>query len=397
MKKSEYFIGRYKKSHLSVLIRNQSRFLDELMQKYLRAICRQFPVDDRCIDNLLKIEDFEIKPIDIGTTGRAGNLIADYDKATMTFRYKMEMYPNIDTAFLKNEFPEGLTGEDLNKYKREVLRHIVIFLHELTHAMNFVEFFRLDEERDDLVRSNAEEAYKIDGTYYIAHGGLITDRQIVRANKVEQGTNLNKNYIYEAMTEFIAHNALLDREFSDIQYFYMDDGITNPFKIDWSYAPFVDIAFALNYLFNNAFSIAYFTGDTKISGFDKSCLEVDITNISVPIRMIVKNIKSEDFDPAPYIKTLVVGIKEFLSYIQETIKREDVKSHLNEERIENLNQEIKNIYNHNDYLKFIVEDLTFQMDKENIEKLRGIFESEFKNIKPIVISSEDVLNLNKID
>lgn len=395
MKRSEYFLGKYMNSHLRELIKNQSDFLDEIVQKYLKAVCRQFPVDDRCIDNLLRIEDFKIEPIGIGENGRAGVLVEDFDEKYLALKYELKLFPNIDTAFLKNEIPEGLTGEDLNNYKYQVIRHIVIFLHELTHAMNFVEFLKYDEEK--YANLTKEDTSKENYTYYIAHGGLITNRRVISANTVENALNINKNYIYEALTEFIAHNVLLDDGFSDIQYFYIDNKKIDPYDVSWTYSPFVNIVFVLKYLFNEAFSMAYFTGDTKISGFDKSCLEVDITNISVPIRMIVKNIKSEYFDPAPYIKTLVVGIKEFLSYIQETIKREDVKSHLNEERIEDLNQEIKNICNHNDYLKFIVEDLTFQIDKENIEKLRGIFESEFKNIKPIVISSEDVLNLNKID
>ena len=49
MKRSEYFLGKYMNSHLRELIKNQSDFLDEIVQKYLKAVCRQFPVDDRCI------------------------------------------------------------------------------------------------------------------------------------------------------------------------------------------------------------------------------------------------------------------------------------------------------------------------------------------------------------
>ena len=46
--------------------------------------------------------------------------------------------------------------------------------------------------------------------------------------------NLNKNYIYEALTEFIAHNVLLDDEFSDIQYCYNDNEKIDPYNVGWS-------------------------------------------------------------------------------------------------------------------------------------------------------------------
>ena len=279
MKRSEYFLEKYMNSHLRELIKNQSDFLDEIVQKYLKAVCRQFPVDDRCIDNLLRIEDFKIEPIGIGENGRAGVLVEDFDEKYLALKYELKLFPNIDTAFLKNEIPEGLTGEDLNNYKYQVMRHIVIFLHELTHAMNFVEFLKYDEEKKTYTNLTKEDTNKENYTYYIAHGGLITDKKIIQQNKITHAVNLNKNYIYEALTEFIAHNVLLDDEFTDIQYFYIDNKKIDPYNVGWSYSPFVNIVFVLNYLFNEAFSMAYFTGETKISGFDKSCLNIYITNI----------------------------------------------------------------------------------------------------------------------
>lgn len=389
MKRSEYFLGKYMNSHLRELIKNQSDFLDEIVQKYLKAVCRQFPVDVRCIDNLLRIEDFKIEPIGIGENGRAGVLVEDFDEKYLALKYELKLFPNIDTAFLKNEIPEGLTGEDLNNYKYQVIRHIVIFLHELTHAMNFVEFLKYDEEK--YTNLTKEDTSKENYTYYIAHGGLITNRRVISANTVENALNINKNYIYEALTEFIAHNVLLDDGFSDIQYFYIDNKKIDPYDVSWTYSPFVNIVFVLKYLFNEAFSMAYFTGETKISGFDKSCLNIYITNISEPISMIIKNYAADNFDMQQNVETLVKGIKEFLSFIEKSLEREDVKKYLDDYKIDCLNEEIKNVCNYNCYLKFIIEDSN--IDEKSIDKLKNILEGEFKNLEPLNVFN-DVINLD---
>lgn len=391
MKKSEYFLGKYMNSHLRELIKNQSDFLDEIVQKYLKAVCRQFPVDDRCIDNLLRIEDFKIEPIGIGENGRAGVLVEDFDEKNLVLKYELKLFPNIDTAFLKNEIPEGLAGEDLKNYKYEVMRHIVIFLHELTHAMNFVEFLKYDEEKETYTNLTKEDTSKENYTYYIAHGGLITNRRVISANTVENALNINKNYIYEALTEFIAHNVLLDDGFSDIQYFYIDNKKIDPYHVNWTYSPFVNIVFVLKYLFNEAFSMAYFTGETKISGFDKSCLNIYITNISEPISMIIKNYAADNFDMQQNVETLVKGIKEFLSFIEKSLEREDVKKYLDDYKIDCLNEEIKNVCNYNCYLKFIIEDSN--IDEKSIDKLKNILEGEFKNLEPLNVFN-DVINLD---
>lgn len=389
MKRSEYFLGKYMNSHLRELIKNQSDFLDEIVQKYLKAVCRQFPVDDRCIDNLLRIEDFKIEPIGIGENGRAGVLVEDFDEKYLALKYELKLFPNIDTAFLKNEIPEGLAGEDLKNYKYQVIRHIVIFLHELTHAMNFVEFLKYDEEK--YTNLTKEDTSKENYTYYIAHGGLITNRRVISANTVENALNINKNYIYEALTEFIAHNVLLDDGFSDIQYFYIDNKKIDPYDVSWTYSPFVNIVFVLKYLFNEAFSMAYFTGETKISGFDKSCLNIYITNVSEPISMIIKNYAADNFDMQQNVETLVKGIKEFLSFIEKSLEREDVKKYLDDYKIDCLNEEIKNVCNYNCYLKFIIEDSN--IDEKSIDKLKNILEGEFKNLEPLNVFN-DVINLD---
>ncbi len=389
MKRSEYFLGKYMNSHLRELIKNQSDFLDEIVQKYLKAVCRQFPVDDRCIDNLLRIKNFKIEPIGVGENGRAGVLVEDFDEKYLALKYELKLFPNIDTAFLKNEIPEGLTGEDLNNYKYQVIRHIVIFLHELTHAMNFVEFLKYDEEK--YTNLTKEDTSKENYTYYIAHGGLITNRRVISANTVENALNINKNYIYEALTEFIAHNVLLDDGFSDIQYFYIDNKKIDPYDVSWTYSPFVNIVFVLKYLFNEAFSMAYFTGETKISGFDKSCLNIYITNISEPISMIIKNYAADNFDMQQNVETLVKGIKEFLSFIEKSLEREDVKRYLDDYKINCLNEEIKNVCNYNCYLKFIIEDSN--IDEKSIDKLKNILEGEFKNLEPLNVFN-DVINLD---
>ena len=391
MKRSEYFLEKYMNSHLRELIKNQSDFLDEIVQKYLKVVCRQFPVDVRCIDNLLRIEDFKIEPIGIGENGRAGVLVEDFDEKYLALKYELKLFPNIDTAFLKNEIPEGLTGEDLNNYKYQVIRHIVIFLHELTHAMNFVEFLKYDEEKETYTNLTKEDTSKENYTYYIAHGGLITNRRVVSTNTVENALNVNKNYIYEALTEFIAHNVLLDDGFSDIQYFYIDNKKIDPYDISWTYSPFVNIVFVLRYLFNEAFSMAYFTGETKISGFDKSCLNIYITNISEPISMIIKNYAADNFDMQQNVETLVKGIKEFLSFIEKSLEREDVKRYLDDYKIDCLNEEIKNVCNYNCYLKFIIEDSN--IDEKSIDKLKNILEGEFKNLEPLNVFN-DVINLD---
>ncbi len=391
MKISEYFLGKYMNSHLRELIKNQSDFLDEIVQKYLKAVCRQFPVDDRCIDNLLRIEDFKIEPIGIGENGRAGVLVEDFDEKYLALKYELKLFPNIDTAFLKNEIPEGLTGKDLADYKYQVMRHIVIFLHELTHAMNFVEFLKYDEEKETYTNLTKEDTSKENYTYYIAHGGLITNRRVVSANTVENALNINKNYIYEALTEIIAHNVLLDDGFSDIQYFYIDNKKIDPYNVSWTYSPFVNIVFVLKYLFNEAFSMAYFTGETKISGFDKSCLNIYITNISEPISMIIKNYAADNFDMQQNVETLVNGIKEFLSFIEKSLEREDVKRYLDDYKIDCLNEEIKNVCNYNCYLKFIIEDSN--IDEKSIDKLKNILEREFKNLEPLNVFN-DVINLD---
>lgn len=391
MKRSEYFLGKYMNSHLRELIKNQSDFLDEIVQKYLKAVCRQFPVDDRCIDNLLRIEDFKIEPIGIGENGRAGVLVEDFDEKNLVLKYELKLFPNIDTAFLKNEIPEGLAGEDLKNYKYEVMRHIVIFLHELTHAMNFVEFLKYDEEKETYTNLTKEDTSKENYTYYIAHGGLITNRRVISANTVENALNINKNYIYEALTEFIAHNVLLDDGFSDIQYFYIDNKKIDPYHVNWTYSPFVNIVFVLKYLFNEAFSMAYFTGETKISGFDKSCLNIYITNVSEPISMIIKNYAADNFDMQQNVETLVNGIKEFLSFIEKSLEREDVKRYLDDYKINCLNEEIKNVCNYNCYLKFIIEDSN--IDEKSIDMLKNILEREFKNLEPLNVFN-DVINLD---
>ena len=391
MKRSEYFLGKYMNSHLRELIKNQSDFLDEIVQKYLKAVCRQFPVDDRCIDNLLRIKNFKIEPIGVGENGRAGVLVEDFDEKNLVLKYELKLFPNIDTAFLKNEIPEGLAGEDLKNYKYEVMRHIVIFLHELTHAMNFVEFLKYDEEKETYTNLTKEDTSKENYTYYIAHGGLISNRIVVSANIVENALNINKNYIYEALTEFIAHNVLLDDGFSDIQYFYIDNKKIDPYDVSWTYSPFVNIVFVLKYLFNEAFSMAYFTGETKISGFDKSCLNIYITNVSEPISMIIKNYAADNFDMQQNVETLVKGIKEFLSFIEKSLEREDVKRYLDDYKIDCLNEEIKNVCNYNCYLKFIIEDSN--IDEKSIDKLKNILEGEFKNLEPLNVFN-DVINLD---
>ena len=391
MKRSEYFLEKYMNSHLRELIKNQSDFLDEIVQKYLKVVCRRFPVDNRCIDNLLKIEDFKIEPIGINSKGKAGALIEDFQEKTCTLKYNMKMFPNIDLAFLKNEIPEGLTGKDLADYKYQVIRHIIIFLHELTHALNFVVFLKYDETVQNFRELTLEDINKDNYTFYIAHGGLITDKKIIQQNEITRAVNLNKNYIYEALTEFIAHNVLLDDEFSDIQYFYNDNEKIDPYNVGWSYSPFVNIVFVLNYLFNEAFSMAYFTGETKISGFDKSCLNIYITNISKPINMIINNYAAHNFDMQHNVEILVKGIKEFLSFIEESFEREDVKRYLDDYKIDCLNGEIKNVCDYNCYLKFVIEDSN--IDEKSIDKLKNILEREFKNLEPLNVS-KDVINLD---
>ena len=391
MKRSEYFLEKYMNSHLRELIKNQSDFLDEIVQKYLKVVCRRFPVDDSCIDNLLKIENFKIEPIGVGEKGRAGVLVEDFDEKNLALKYELKLFPNIDTAFLKNEIPEGLTGEDLNNYKYQVMRHIVIFLHELTHAMNFVEFLKYDEEKKTYTNLTKEDTNKENYTYYIAHGGLITDKKIIQQNKITHAVNLNKNYIYEALTEFIAHNVLLDDEFTDIQYFYIDNKKIDSYHVNWTYSPFVNIVFVLKYLFNEAFSMAYFTGETKISGFDKSCLNIYITNISKPINMIINNYAAHNFDMQHNVEILVKGIKEFLSFIEESFEREDVKRYLDDYKIDCLNGKIKNVCDYNCYLKFVIEDS--KKEEKSIDKLKNILEREFKNLEPLNVS-KDVINLD---
>ena len=396
MKRSEYFLEKYMNSHLRELIKNQSDFLDEIVQKYLKVVCRRFPVDDSCIDNLLKIENFKIEPIGVGEKGRAGVLVEDFDEKNLALKYELKLFPNIDTAFLKNEIPEGLTGEDLNNYKYQVMRHIVIFLHELTHAMNFVEFLKYDEEKKTYTNLTKEDTNKENYTYYIAHGGLITDKKIIQQNKITHAVNLNKNYIYEALTEFIAHNVLLDDEFTDIQYFYIDNKKIDPYNVGWSYSPFVNIVFVLNYLFNEAFSMAYFTGETKISGFDNSCLNFNIIDISVPLKSIVEYFndnKKNDFILNDCVHTLVNGIKKFLDFAEETLERKDVRKHLNDFKIDSLHEEIKNVCNFYCYLRFIAEDTHSEIDKEDIERLKNILESEFSNIDTRNLT-EHIDNLN---
>lgn len=189
----------------------------------------------------------------------------------------------------------------------------------------------------------------------------------------------------------IAHNVLLDDGFSDIQYFYIDNKKIDPYHVNWTYSPFVNIVFVLKYLFNEAFSMAYFTGETKISGFDKSCLNIYITNVSEPISMIIKNYAADNFDMQQNVETLVKGIKEFLSFIEKSLEREDVKKYLDDYKIDCLNEEIKNVCNYNCYLKFIIEDSN--IDEKSIDKLKNILEGEFKNLEPLNVS-KDVISLD---
>lgn len=269
-------------------------------------------------------------------------------------------------------------------------------MHELTHALNFVEFLKYDETVQNFRELTLEDINKDNYTFYIAHGGLITDKKIIQQNEITRAVNLNKNYIYEALTEFIAHNVLLDDEFSDIQYFYNDNEKIDPYNVGWSYSPFVNIVFVLNYLFNEAFSMAYFTGETKISGFDNSCLNFNITDISVPLKSIVEYFndnKKNDFILNDCVHTLVNGIKKFLDFAEETLERKDVRKHLNDFKIDSLHEEIKNVCNFYCYLRFIAEDTHSEIDKEDIERLKNILESEFSNIDTRNLT-EHIDNLN---
>ena len=179
MKKVELFLEKYNNSALRDKIKNVSGFLDEIVQKYIKVLCRRFPVDKGCIDNLLLIKDFSVEPIGMGELGHAGMLIDDLDVKKFTLHYELKLLPNIDTAFLKNEIPSNLTGNEVDNYKREAARNIVVFLHELTHVMSYLEFLKYDEEKKDYVTLTKEDVAKEDYTYYKAYGGLITNRNEV--------------------------------------------------------------------------------------------------------------------------------------------------------------------------------------------------------------------------
>ena len=391
MKKVELFLEKYNNSALRDKIKNVSGFLDEIVQKYIKVLCRRFPVDKGCIDNLLLIKDFSVEPIGIGELGHAGMLIDDLDVKKFKLHYELKLLPNIDTAFLKNEIPSNLTESKVDNYKREAARNIVVFLHELTHAMSYLEFLKYDEEKKDYVALTKEDVAKEDYIYYKAYGGLITNRNEVHGKKVIQALNISKDWLYEAMTEFIAHNVLLDKEFQDLQYFHLSTGEIKPYNIPWSYGPFVNIIFALNSLYNNAFSVAYFTGDTKGAGFDKDCLNVDIVDISVPLNEIIhyfNDDKREEINLKECVHELVNGIKKFLKFIEKTLERENVKANLNDFRIKSLNNEIQNICRCNDYVNFVLEKC--KINEKNFKELKQIFETKFKNLEPITIEKSNL-------
>ena len=391
MKKVELFLEKYNNSKLREKIKNVSEFLDVLVQKYIIAVCNQFPVDEKCIDNLLRIEDFTVEPIEIGGKGHAGALSADFDEKTFSLHYELKFSPNIDISFLENGVPNNLAENEIDYYKREAARNIVVFLHELTHAIGYIKFLKYDEVKKGYVDLSKEDVAKEDYTYYVERGGLITGRTVVHGKEMIKGTNLNNNYLYEALTEFVAHNVLLDEAFKDLQYLHLSTGEIDPYSILWTYSPFVNIIFALNCLYDNAYAIAYFTGDTKIAGFTKDCLNVDIADISIPINEIIHYFndgKREKIDLGECVHLLVNGIKRFLNFIENTLKREDVKQHIDEFRFKSLNNEIQNICHYNYYFNFIMTKC--EIDDNDYEKLRQIFEKEFQQLKPITIEKSNL-------
>lgn len=382
MDKEKMFLYKYNNSILRQKVKNVSRFLDEIMQKYIKAICRQFPVDEKCIDNLLCIDNIIVEPIKFADKGHAGVLISGIDENPFEHNFTLKIFPNIDMSYLKNQIPNNLTENEVDLYKKDALKNIIVFLHELTHSFGYIKFLKYSTEKNNYTLLTKEDISKENYTFYVERGGLIVGKTIVQSGEKIKESNLGNIFLYEAMTEFVAHNVLLDEEFQDLQYLYLSTGKIDPYKIAWAYSPFINIIFVLNYLYNNAFSVSYFTGDTEIAGFSKDIFDIDIEDIYSSLNAIIDYFNrnnGEEIKLKKYVHKLKNGIKKFLYFIEKELQREDVKKYMNKSNFNGLNNEIKNVCSYNDYINFILG--ACEIKESDFIKLKQIFKTEFQNLK----------------
>lgn len=135
-------------------------------------------------------------------------------------------------------------------------------------------------------------------------------------------------------------------------------------------------------MYNNAFSVSYFTGDTEIAGFSKDIFDIDIEDIYSSLNAIIDYFNrnnGEEIKLKKYVHKLKNGIKKFLYFIEKELQREDVKKYMNKSNYNELNNEIKNVCSYNDYINFILG--ACEIKESDFIKLKQIFKTEFQNLK----------------
>lgn len=122
-------------------------------------------MDEKCIDNLLCIDNIIVEPIKFADKGHAGVLISGIDENPFEHNFTLKIFPNIDMSYLKNQIPNNLTENEVDLYKKDALKNIIVFLHELTHSFGYIKFLKYSTEKNNYTLLTKEDISKENYTF----------------------------------------------------------------------------------------------------------------------------------------------------------------------------------------------------------------------------------------
>ncbi len=393
MSKIEEYLNKYMNSDCRRLFLDKSPFLDEIMQRYIKAVTACPYIGDEFIDRLLKINELEIIPYDFNKHVNSGNANETYDEMVRLKRVKLSFHPNIALPQNINVVPKDLQGEDLIKYNMAILNQIKTIIHELNHVACVTKGYIKNEDGTyrPLTKPDIE---KENYTIFFKKGGAMSERDIVENGRVRHGVNMSLNYLLEGLTEFLAHEIMRSRYFADLVYWRVEDKKIHPYDLDWTYDPFVSIVMILNRLYNYALVEAYFTGESKQSGYnideiyDVDRIDDEISNIAMPIRDLIRIFSDKESEEKSSSKALAqeiaFGAQSYVNTLVSKVK--EMKDKLSESDMKLIQHELQNLSKFVPY-RDCAEEAILALTIDEYNELTQIFSEAFETIDKSAIDS----------
>lgn len=393
MNKIEEYLNKYMNSDCRRLFLDKSPFLDEIMQRYIKAVTACPYIGDEFIDRLLKINELEIIPYDFNKHVNSGNADETYDEMVRLKRVKLSFHPNIALPQNINVVPKDLQGEDLIKYNMAILNQIETIIHELNHVACVTKGYIKNE--DGTYRPLTEQDIEKENyTIFFKKGGAMSERDIVENGRVRHGVNMSLNYLLEGLTEFLAHEIMGSRYFADLVYWRAGEKRIDPYDTRWTYDPFVSIVMILNRLYNYALVEAYFTGESKQSGYnideiyDVEKIDDEISNIAMPIRDLIRIFSDKESEEKSSAKALAqeiaFGAQSYVNTLVSKVK--EMKDKLSDSDMKLIQHELQNLSKFVPY-RDCAEEAILALTIDEYNELTQIFSEAFETIDKSAIDS----------